>query len=129
MNDPDFLCLPNPVGPCYGLLLVLGVRVRVVHHDCVGGLQVQAPPRSPDAQQEDEDFAVRSIEAFDGCLPAASRLFTSAGCSTKGIHVSRQAGRQADTAGSLCTAWCRWSSWYPVNSNAIRKAGAQEATK
>ena len=70
MDDTDFLGLPNSVGPGNSLLLVLGVGVRVIHHHCVGCLQVQAPAGSSDAQQKDEDFAVWRIELLDGGLPA-----------------------------------------------------------
>jgi len=69
VDHPDLLGLPNPVGPCNGLLLILGVGVGVIHHDCVCSLQVEPPACCPDAQQEDEDLAVGGIEALDGGLP------------------------------------------------------------
>ena len=71
VDDTHFLGLPNPVSSGNSLLLILGVGVRVIHHHCVGCLQVRAPASGPDAQQEDEDLAVGCIEALDGNLPAA----------------------------------------------------------
>ncbi len=69
VDHADLLGLPNPVGPCNGLLLVLGVGVGVIHHHCVCCLQVQPPACRPYAQQEDEDLAVGGIEALNGGLP------------------------------------------------------------
>ena len=73
VDDTHFLGLPDSVSSGNSLLLVLGVGVRVVHHHCVGCLQVQAPAGCSDAQQEDEDLAVGCIEALDGSLPAMRR--------------------------------------------------------
>lgn len=70
VDDPYFLGLSNPVGPGYSLLFVLGVGVGVIHHHCVSCLKVQASASCPDAQQEDEDFAVWSIEPLYGSFPA-----------------------------------------------------------
>ena len=78
VDDTHFLGLPNPVSSGDSLLLILGVGVRVIHHHCVGCLQVQAPAGSPDAQQEDEDLTVGCIEALDGNLPAVHRVQPSA---------------------------------------------------
>lgn len=78
VDDTHFLGLPNPVSPGNSLLLILGVGVGVVHHHCVGCLQVQAPASCPDAQQEDEDLTVRGIEPLDGSLPAIHRVQNSA---------------------------------------------------
>ena len=69
VDDPHFLGLPNSMSPGYGLLLILRVGVRVVYHDCVSSLQIEATPGCSDAQQEDEDIAVGRIEALDGSLP------------------------------------------------------------
>lgn len=70
VDDPNLLGLTNPVGPGNCLLLVLWVGVRVVHHHCVGRLQVEPPASCPYAQQEDEDLAVRGVEPLDSSLPA-----------------------------------------------------------
>ena len=76
MDDSDFLGLPNPVSSGNSLLLVLGVRVRIIHHHCVSCLQVQAPAGSSDAQQKDEDLAVWGVELLDGDLPARRKPFS-----------------------------------------------------
>ena len=48
VHHPHFALLTNAVRACDGLLLVLGVGVRVVDDHCVGGLQVETPPRRAD---------------------------------------------------------------------------------
>jgi len=40
VDHADLLGLPNPVGSCNGLLLILGVGVGVIYHNCVCCLQV-----------------------------------------------------------------------------------------
>jgi hypothetical protein len=70
VEHPDLLGLPDAMGSGYGLLLVLGVGVRVVDHHGVSGLQVQAPARRPDAEQEDEGVRVWLVEPLDRLFPA-----------------------------------------------------------
>lgn len=86
VDHPDLLGLPNPVGPGYSLLLILGVGVWVVHHHSVGCLQVEAPACCPNTQQEDEDLTVGRIEALDGDLPAAVKS-DSSGCRNNGVQL------------------------------------------
>ena len=63
--DVDGLLLADAVGPVHGLQVRLGVPVRVVEHDRVRGLQVDAEAARARRQQEDELVAVRRVVGLD----------------------------------------------------------------
>lgn len=64
---------PPPLdhSPRNGLLLVFGVWIGVINDHCVRGLQVEAPARGTNGEQEDEGLAVGGVEALDGGFPAS----------------------------------------------------------
>ena len=61
--------------PVLHLLLVLGVGVRVVDDNRVGGLEVEAAPRRPNGQQKYEALTVWCVELLDRRLPADVESF------------------------------------------------------
>ena len=51
----------------YGLLLTLGVGIRIVDDDSVRGLQVEAPTSCPDREEEDDGSDERIGRPWRGC--------------------------------------------------------------
>ena len=65
--------LPDAVRARHRLLLVLGVRVRVVHHHGIRALQVQPPPGGADGEQKQKLVRTRRVELRNGRLAVVQR--------------------------------------------------------